>query len=48
MNIRGEMEEFVKITLWIAFIVLVLGGLYFLIKSFGILGNPPKIVSIFR
>jgi hypothetical protein len=31
---RGEMEEFIKIISWIAFFVLILAAIYFLIKRF--------------
>lgn len=32
-NKKGEMEEIIKIISWIAFLVLLMIGLYFLIKG---------------
>jgi len=32
MNKRGDLEEIIKVFLWILFFAIVLGGLYFLLK----------------
>ena len=37
VNKRGmEMEELVKYLIWIAFFILVAGGIYFLFKNLGV------------
>ena len=39
MNKRGmEMEELIKYLIWIAFFILVAGGIYFMLKSAGVFG----------
>lgn len=33
---RGEMEEVIKIALWILFIIIGIGAVYFLLNSLGV------------
>lgn len=37
MNRKGDMTELIKILSWIAFFVIALGGLYFLMKRFNVI-----------
>jgi len=39
MNKKGmALEETIKYLVWIAFFILILGGLYFLFRSLGVIG----------